>query len=457
MPDTSFVKDLFDILKSMVLAMKVVDQYEAGLRFRGGVLRTKRLRDSNIQLRERILSNIYDTNMLDIPYDKNQLEGILIKERTEMIEKGKLREDKVYVEKKPYEAGRRRWFYTNNPFYRPDYGLDFKKSFFSGKARHVDRHNKTLLEKDDLEKILSSERAVMIEKGKLLEDKVHVAKKPYEIGRHRWFHTNNPFFRPDYNPEEFKKTRFFGKASHIDRYTNVLPAGTWWLVPEFWFGYMRVATLPINIQTMEIENINIPTTDEDPLKDSVSIGLNFTYIILDAEKTYLGTHQYSNYLHTIARMHLSELSRGHGYDFWKGSSQVSPELAEAIDKNVASGLIKDHFNASNEGIWSYRGGLVKSDYKKSVDDLTKESKEVYKPSNTQDGTPIYRSNTSIISIQIMTALNMEMSNYGIFIPTTQVLEGALAKQFRLLHSGNVVPSDMNISQAVENHEAGRDY
>ncbi|MGV8140917.1 MAG: hypothetical protein ACP5NW_00585, partial [Candidatus Woesearchaeota archaeon] len=184
MADTSFVKDLFDIVKSMVLAVKVIDQYEGGLRLRGGVVRSKRLSNDTIQLRERILTEIYDTNMLDITIKKNQLESILEDERTEMMKKGKLRKDKPGV-----------------------------------------------------------------------------IKKPHEIGRSDLLHTYNPFFRPDYESKKFKKTGFFGEASHVDRYTKVLPAGTWWLIPEFWFGYMRVATLPINIQTMEIENMNVPTTD----------------------------------------------------------------------------------------------------------------------------------------------------------------------------------------------------
>ncbi|MGV8141389.1 MAG: hypothetical protein ACP5NW_03030, partial [Candidatus Woesearchaeota archaeon] len=243
----------------------------------------------------------------------------------------------------------------------------------------------------------------------------------------------------------------------VDRYTKVLPAGTWWLIPEFWFGYMRVATLPINIQTMEIENMNVPTTDNESSKGSISLGLNLSYVILDVEKAYLGPHQYPSYIHTMARGYLSELSRGHSYDFWKEDSKVSPDLAEVIDKNFAPSLVKGLFNESG-GLWSQKHErLVKSAYKKGIDDLAKESKNLYKAPDAQDGKPLYRSNTSIISLQIKTALNFELSNYGIFVPTVAVLEGAPAKQLRLLHHGNVIPSDMNISQAVENREAGREY
>jgi hypothetical protein len=300
----------------------------------------------------------------------------------------------------------------------------------------------------------------MIKKGKLREDKPFVVKKSYEVGRHRWFHTNNPFFRPDYDPKEFKKTWFTGKASHVDRYAKALPAGTWWLIPEFWFNYMRVATMPINLQTMELGNITVPTTDKDSSKDSVSLGLNYSFIILDVEKAYLGTHNYPSYVRNTAMMHFSELARGHSYDFWKGDSKVSPELAEAIDKNVASGLVKSLFKESDDGVWSVHGKLVKSAYKKSIDDLAKESKSSYKApesADTQARASLYRSNTSIISIMIKTALNFEFSNYGIFMPSAQVLEGATVNQMRLLHHGNVVPSEMNISQSVENREAGRDY
>jgi hypothetical protein len=381
MPDTSFVKDLFDILKSMILAVKVVDQYEGGLRFKGGVLRSKRLSDSNIRLREKILNDVYDTNMLDISIKKNQLESILADEREEMIKK-----------------------------------------------------------------------------GKLLKDKPGVVKKPHEVGRSDLFHTYNPSRRPNYDPKKFRKTGLFGKASHIDRYTNVLPAGTWWLIPEFWFGYMRVATLPINTQTMEVENITIPTTDEDSSKRSVSIGVNLTYIILDVEKAYLGPYQYASYLHTMAKIHLSELARNHPYSFWNGSSKVTPDFAKEIDKNVASDLIKSLFNKSEgeDGVWSYKESLVKSATRKSIDDLIKRSKEFYQVADDKTDVPLYRSNTSIISTKLKTALNFEMRNYGILVPTVQVIEGALTTQHRLLHTGNVVPEYMNISQAVENKKAGEE-
>jgi len=385
MADTSFVKDAFDILKSMILAVKVIDQYEGGLRLAHGVVRPKRLNDKKIRLREKIITDIYENNMLDLSYKKNQIETILAAEREEMIKKGKLREDKKGVVKKPYEVGRHMWGHTYNPFAKkPDYGEKFRMTGLTG---------------------------------------------------------------------------FFGLPSHVDRYSNVLPAGSWWLVPEFWFGIMRVASLPINIQTMEIERMNVPVKDEDPQKGSISIGARLNYIILDVEKAYFGPFQYANYLHTVASIHLSEIAKNRTYEFWNGSSKVTLEFAKEIDKNIASGLIQNLFYQTSDDVWTHRENLVKSATRKSIDDLidSRLSKELYQSADSQTDGYLMRSNTSILSAQLKTALNFEMKNYGILIPTFGIIGGAPAKQIKLEHSGNVVPSDMNITQAVETREAGREY
>jgi len=376
MTETSFVKDIFDIIKSMVLAGKVIDQYEAGLRLGFGVVMTKRLGDRTIKLRERILTEIYDDNMLDVSVKKNQLEKILTVERAVMIEKGKLLKDKPGVEKKPYKSGRAS-FKTYWPFYKPDYGRDFKKTWFTG------------------------------------------------------------------------------RASHIDRYSKVLPAGLWFLVPEFWFGLMRVATMPINIQTMEIEKMNVPVSDEDPSKGSILVGANLTYIVLDVEKAYLAPLQYKSYLHTQARMHMSEVLRNYSYAFWRSSSKVSADFAKEIDKNLASGLVKGLFKES-DGVWTHNENIVSSTPKKSIDDLL-DKKEFYKSSSDQTNGDLYRSNSLILSVQMKRTLNYEMKNYGIMIPSFGLIETVPTIPSRLVHSGYVVPSELSISSTVQNREADKEF
>jgi len=135
--------DLFKVLQSFFEGVKVVNPNQGAVRLLRGVPLEKRLRNSKVRLREEMLNDIYEKNMIEDNLDKYKLETILTKEREEMIQNGKLKPDKEGVAKKPWEKGRTSLLKTWNPFYRPDYSDGFRKSRW-GQASHNDRYTKIL-------------------------------------------------------------------------------------------------------------------------------------------------------------------------------------------------------------------------------------------------------------------------------------------------------------------------
>ena len=344
-----FFKDLFEQIQSLVEAVKVVDPYEGGIRICRGVIMEKKLPNRKIVLREKTLTEVYETNMLDA--------GLPTHKR----EKNKL-------------------FKTLNPFVRPEYGADFRKDFF-------------------------------------------------------------------------------GRAVHKDRYTEVLPPGAWFLIPERYFGIMRIAALPINVQTMDIKELDVNVSDYDPNIGAIVVDAVLTYLVIDVKKAYVNATQYNDLIHTKAEKCLAEIAKNNNYNFWKGNCEVSSDLAKVIDKNNAVGLIQGMFKQDNVRadekdikVWSHNEKVVPYNPKKkakNIDDLL-DLKKIY------EGPIQIRSNTNLLALQLREVLNYELTkNYGILITSVGIKEGVPTKPKRMLHSG--IPSEISVINTNEKQTTNSDY